>query len=455
MASSLHHIAILGCGVIGLSTALAILEDQPQTGRGSRSFVTIVSKEVPNLDEDSGGAGQSSSKKPSAEYASLWAGGHHVSDAKSERELRYDKITFERMSLLAREKPWSKKAAVTSGLSSSSVLPVPPAQTSNDAEKQAEPLVWVHQTELYEKADGPQIAARPPYEGVLDWYPDFKPLPQFSLKGGLSHGCTFSTIDINVPVYHRWLLHCFLELGGRLVVAEAKSLRQAVQLATSPASSQVVCKDIATWRQAGKVDALVASPGLGARFIEGIKDEAVHPQRGQVVVVHAPWLSADAPSWNDKPPHKLPGYSIVRAQGGREVYVIPRGDGTVVCGGTRIVDDWDPNPRPDTTKRILERCLGLVPQLADPKKSAGLTRPRAEDVQVVGVNVGLRPARRGGPRLDRAMDDVDGVKVVYNYGYGGAGYQASWGAALDAKQLVEEALQIPSSSSVQRRSAKL
>ena len=162
----------------------------------------------------------------------------------------------------------------------------------------------------------------------------------------------------------------------------------------------------------------MASPGLGARFIDGLSDPAVHPQRGQVVVVKAPWLSASSalPAYSPKPKYDIPGFSVVRPQGGREVYVIPRGDGTVVCGGTRIVDDWDPKPRPETTKRILERCLALVPQLANPQKCSGLVAPRVEDVEVVGVNVGLRPARRGGVRLETAKHDVDGVKIVYNYG---------------------------------------
>lgn len=96
--------------------------------------------------------------------------------------------------------------------------------------------------------------------------------------------------------------------------------------------------------------------------------------------------------------------------------MIPRGDGSVVCGGTRIVDDWDPNPRPETTRRILERCLELVPQLVDPKKRTGLVKPRVEDVKVLAVNVGLRPARSGGVRLEMADEDVNGVQIVYNYG---------------------------------------
>lgn len=114
MASHSAHVAILGCGVIGLSTALAILEGQSDNVRGSKRLVTIVSKEVPDLDYGVQNTGIGSAKKHSAEYASVWAvsirrlttrhngmymvltlirfhflqGAHHVSDAKSERELR-------------------------------------------------------------------------------------------------------------------------------------------------------------------------------------------------------------------------------------------------------------------------------------------------------------------------------------------------------------------------------
>ncbi|SPO21723.1 uncharacterized protein UTRI_01207_B [Ustilago trichophora] len=449
MPSTLHHVAILGCGVIGLSTALAILESQLENRKAQKTVVTIVSKEVPDLDR--------SNKKYSAEYASVWAGGHHVSDAKTERELRHDKITFERMSKLARDRPWAKS---TSPISASAGLPLVPSPSTNaglSAQKQAEPLVWVHQTELFETSGNSAAPTRPPYEGVLDWYPDFKPIPSSSLSQGIGWGCTFSTLDINVPVYHRWLLHRFLSLSGRLVISEAASLRSAIHLASSPSSgANVICHDTRNWASVGsKVDVLVASPGLGARFIDGINDQAVHPQRGQVVLINAPWLSAStvSPSYAHKPRYDLPGYSVVRPQGGREVYMIPRGDGTVVCGGTRIVGDWDDKPRPETTRRILERCLALVPQLANPQKTSGLVKAKVEDVEVLSVNVGLRPARTGGIRLERAKDDVDGVKVIYSYGYGGAGYQASWGAALDAKKLVDEAL--GQSSATTGRPAKL
>ncbi|SNX82540.1 related to D-amino acid oxidase [Melanopsichium pennsylvanicum] len=448
MSKPTHHVAILGCGVIGLSTALAILEDQSTKPCRTRTSVTIVSKEVPDF-------GDGTTSTHSAEYASIWAGGHHVSDAKTERELRHDKLTFERMSRLVSERPWSKSTSQQEAYGASPVVPIGSVRSTGKQYIDIEPLVWVHQTELFETAGGSSSTLKAPYEGVLNWYPDFKRIPASKLKPSIGHGCTFSTININVPLYHSWLVRHFIELGGRLVVAEAKSLSEAIQLATCPPSTaSIICRYSSHWTNIRNVDILVASPGLGARTIQGINDHAVHPQRGQVVVINAPWLSTSStlPSYAYKPKHEIPGFSIVRAQGGREVYIIPRGDGTVVCGGTRIFDDWDPKPRSETTRKILKRCLELVPQLVNPKKRTGLTKPKVQDLEVVGVNVGLRPARRGGVRLERGSD-VEGVKIVHSYGYGGAGYQASWGAALDAKQLVEQALQ--SSSPFSSRSARL
>jgi glycine/D-amino acid oxidase-like deaminating enzyme len=80
------------------------------------------------------------------------------------------------------------------------------------------------------------------------------------------------------------------------------------------------------------------------------------------------------------------------------------------------------------------------------------------------VVVGYRPSREGGPRVERGSDidleiddiqnsdfdlDTQGagkksarkmekckVKVFYNYGHGGAGWQACWGAAEETRDLV-------------------
>lgn len=59
-------------------------------------------------------------------------------------------------------------------------------------------------------------------------------------------------------------------------------------------------------------------------------------------------------------------------------------------------------------------------------------------VTVLKDVVGRRPARHGGPRLER--ESIEGGKtLVHAYGLGGRGYELSWGIAQTVLKLVEEA----------------
>lgn len=101
------------------------------------------------------------------------------------------------------------------------------------------------------------------------------------------------------------------------------------------------------------------------------------------------------------------------------------------------------------------------------------SKPGIADIKILRHNVGLRPARTGGARVEKetvnlpsktpwgvvgplavplnpdgmSVDDIDhrpkkdeakNLKVVHAYGFGPAGYQESWGAAEDVVRLVEE-----------------
>lgn len=64
----------------------------------------------------------------------------------------------------------------------------------------------------------------------------------------------------------------------------------------------------------------------------------------------------------------------------------------------------------ETTRKILQGCTDLAPELLGPDGK----------FEVLGIQVGLRPSREGGPRLETEFVD-DKYTVVHSYGHSGAG----------------------------------
>lgn len=156
---------------------------------------------------------------------------------------------------------------------------------------------------------------------------------------------------------------------------------------------------------AGAAPVVVNATGLAAGRLAG--DPAVHPVRGQVVVVENPGLVT---SVRDEEHPDGP------------VYVHPRRS-DVVLGGTFEVGAADLAPRPEVAEAIRRRCAAVVPETAG--------------ARVLGHQVGLRPARHGGPRVE--ADPVGlpgGTRLVHAYGHGGAGVTLSWGCAEEVVRLV-------------------
>lgn len=58
------------------------------------------------------------------------------------------------------------------------------------------------------------------------------------------------------------------------------------------------------------------------------------------------------------------------------------------------------------------------------------------EYEIVGHNVGIRPARATGLRVEKEV--MNGEKVVHAYGVAGGGYVFSFGAARAARDLVDE-----------------
>jgi D-amino-acid oxidase len=199
--------------------------------------------------------------------------------------------------------------------------------------------------------------------------------PASSVPRGYAAGLTFVAPVVEMPVYLRWLRSGVEALGGTVTRMALNGL---------PDLAPVV----------------VNATGLGARLLG--HDSAVVPVRGQVVYVEQVgverwWLDSGGPT-----------------------YVVPR-SGDIVVGGTDDEGSWDPGPDRRGTEEILGRARELVPELRGAK--------------VLGVRVGLRPARPA-VRLESVTGPA-GQLLVHCYGHGGAGVTLSWGCAEEVAELVD------------------
>ncbi|KAK0540912.1 hypothetical protein OC835_000434 [Tilletia horrida] len=387
-------VLILGGGVIGLSTGIVLLEDAQK--RGETLKVVLAAEHLPRTvprqlsTEESQTGLQCDLKAYPASYASVWAGAHHVTDTAAPFMGGIVKQTYERMVELEKE--------------------FASAQPSYSPA----PLFWVEQVEHFSEETKPGEPL--PWEGLFDYYPDFRVLEKTPHS---AHSCAFRTLDIDTRTYLPFLLARFLELGGQaLHVSRFTSIASAlsapeVRTALGPASLRPDAIVVATGHSLPKDDEPTEAEREEAR-----KDYTL---RGQVLRIRAPWRSNV-------------GVSRVNAEGFRDLYVLPFSDGTFVVGGTRVPDDVDPNPQEHVTDAILSRVLPIVPDLRTPDASPG--SPLREQVDIFAVGVGLRPSRQGGPRIELDGSGLEGTPVVWCYGFGGTGYQSSWGSAMHVSKLL-------------------
>jgi D-amino-acid oxidase len=152
--------------------------------------------------------------------------------------------------------------------------------------------------------------------------------------------------------------------------------------------------------------------GLGARELVG--DVDVYPERGQTAILPREAI------------HGGEGLCTARTNDSTFSYLIPRRD-TVVLGGTSQRDRWDAGPDPADRLTILENCAAAWPEL------------RLDMVDPVALqdNVGLRPKRAGGPRVER--EQIGEGSLIHNYGHGHNGFNLSWGCAAEVLAIVQNA----------------
>lgn len=212
----------------------------------------------------------------------------------------------------------------------------------------------------------------------------FRVLDQTELPSGVEWGCEYQCYCVNIQLYCRWLLDHFISRGGRLIQHRLSSATEAFEFARE--------------RGIGKVSTVINCSGRN--FDQDPKMKII---RGQTVLVKQQY-----------------GKTVTRQnQDGSWIFLIPRprGGGTVV-GGTKEIGDLETQPRPETRKRLFQHCIEVYPDFVD----------SIEKFEVLKDNVGRRPWREGGYRIDVEAAGPES-RIIHGYGAGGRGYELSWAAA--------------------------
>jgi D-amino-acid oxidase len=188
---------------------------------------------------------------------------------------------------------------------------------------------------------------------------------------------------IETPVYMKYLVKRFSEMGGKIIKLDARvsSLGELY----------------------GEKRIIVNCSGLGAYDVRGDKD--AYPIRGQIIRATNPGI------------RRCYHYE---SEGNGITYIVPR-TGDCILGGTAEENDWNTEIDMATANDIFERCRALEPSLGD--------------AEILEHRVGLRPGRK---EVCLELEMVsERCAVIHNYGHGGAGFTLSWGCAEEVVELAK------------------
>lgn len=207
---------------------------------------------------------------------------------------------------------------------------------------------------------------------------DFKRLKD-DLPEGYSECFSFINSVIEMPIYLKWLMNRYEELGGELIVKKVEDF--------SNISSDY--------------NFIVNCTGIESKNL--VNDDEVYPVRGQVIRVKT----------NIKEMHLDQQISTL-------AYIVPRSN-DMILGGVAQSNDWSLDTRIEDREHILEKCIKLIPEL--------------KNAEIIEDMVGLRPGRSE-VRLEKEI--LFGRPIIHNYGHGGSGVTLSWGCADDVVELANE-----------------
>lgn len=237
------------------------------------------------------------------------------------------------------------------------------------------------------------------------WYKNvvtgFEIIDEKELPKNAVFGYKFDGFVISVPTYLNYLFITAVELGITIRrITAIKNINEALHLHSE-----------------GEADFVVNCTGVLANTVSGYKDtHRQYPVLGQVLHVRN---STD----------KIFSIDTVDGKDTR-IYIFPRKEGGCIIGGCFKTDFDSLEEDKQLTQLLIERAKFYVPQLVDPKYKSN-----PDFIDVVRVNVGQRPFRDGGIRIER---DPDLPWLIHNYGAGAGGYQGSYGFSNEVIKIVKK-----------------
>lgn len=256
---------------------------------------------------------------------------------------------------------------------------------------------------------------------IIEWFgasPDFifllthlqyKILDKDDVPAWADWGVSYGSISLEPSIYLHWLQSSCMDLGVKFRRETLAHVREAF-LVTAPRPRVVI-----------------NCTGLQAATLGGVNDQKLRPVLGQMVIVAN---EADGT-------YAFSGGEDMDESIGECCYVIPRpaGGGTAL-GGSRHHGSWSTEPDMELAQRIMQRAIKIAPSLVP--EGAGI-----ESLRVIRHQVGWRPYREGGPRVEQdKIDDQElgQLQLVHAYGLGGFGFQTSYGVAGRVVELVQSSL---------------
>lgn len=223
----------------------------------------------------------------------------------------------------------------------------------------------------------------------------------------VNFGCRYKTWVLNPPLYLAFLMRR-LQMSYRVKFIKTRFNTLRNVFLSYP-----------------DVSFVVNATGQGLQ-LDGGYDPLSFPIRGQTLLLRPP-----------SPDHPYKDRTIThQSSDGKWTFVIPRPfDGGVIVGGTKQVNAIHDQPNSQDTQEIVKNARVMFPELFGGPEF---------DADIVQTNVGFRPARKGGSRieLETVENNTKDRAIVHAYGAGGMGYEMSYGIAKAVAQIVDSKTQV-------------